>query len=365
MKQKTQSLLEKALNLDFLTGEELAILYCEASLGELMESAHTLREKLTRPGVVSWMVDRNINISNRCFCGCSFCNFHVKPGQEGVYVTTIEQYKQKIDRLYELGGNQILLQGGLDPWVGLDFYVNLFRQLKSLYPTLKLHALGPAEIHFLAKKSKLSIEQTLKSLVEAGMESLPGAGAEILVDRVRNIVSPNKCTTQEWLDVMAVAHKMNLVTSATMMFGHVETMEERMEHLVKIRELQANRPEGTHGFKAFIAWPFQKSGTVLEQENTDIKPVGASEYIRMVALSRLALVNIPNIQASWLTVGKDVAQVCLQAGANDLGSIMIEENVVSSAGAHYSMNEQQMVGAIIEAGFTPLKRNQDYTQFCC
>ncbi len=364
MKQDTQYLLEKALDLRFLNHTELLFLYHKASLGELMESAHALRERLTQSKVVSWMVDRNINISNRCYCGCAFCNFHIKPGNEGIYVTTIEQYKQKIDRLFELGGNQILLQGGLDPLVGLDFYLDLFRQLKSHYPTLKLHALGPAEVHFLARKSKLGINKTLQLLVEAGLESLPGAGAEILADRVRQLVSPNKCTAQEWLDVMKVAHQINLVTSATMMFGHVETVEERIEHLIKIRELQDQKPIGTHGFKAFIAWPFQKSGTELERMYPEIKPVNASEYIRMISLSRLALVNIANIQASWLTVGKDVAQVCLHAGANDLGSIMIEENVVSSAGANYSMDEQQMIEAITEAGFTPLKRNQDYTPFC-
>jgi len=363
MRLDVNTILLKALNLRFLSVDELIFLYNNASLGELMSCANSIRKKLTQPDVVSWMVDRNINISNRCFCGCKFCNFHVKPNDKSFFVTSLEEYKQKIDVLFELGGNQILLQGGLDPYVDINFYTNLFRELKKLYPSLILHALGPAEIHFIAKKSNLSISQTLEKLIDAGLDSLPGAGAEILVDRVRKIVSPNKCTSEEWLNVMRIAHQMNLLTSATMMFGHVETIAERMEHLVKIRDLQAERPDGAHGFKAFIAWPLQKTGTALEKEYPDIRHTSAVEYIKMIAISRIALVNVQNIQASWLTVGKEVAQVCLHAGANDLGSIMIEENVVSSAGSNISMNQSQLIDTIVEAGFKPLKRNQDYSEY--
>lgn len=363
MKLDINIILSKALNLGFLSVDELIFIYNNASLGELMSCANSIREKLTQPSIVSWIVDRNINISNRCFCGCKFCNFHVKPNDKSFFVTSLEEYKQKIDVLFKLGGNQILLQGGLDPYVDINFYTNLFRELKKLYPSLIIHALGPAEIHFIAKKSNLTISETLEMLVDAGLDSLPGAGAEILVDRVRQIVSPNKCSSDEWLNIMRVAHQMNLLTSATMMFGHVETIAERMEHLIKIRDLQAERPEGAHGFKAFIAWPLQKIGTTLEKEYPNIKRTSATEYIKMIAISRIALVNVQNIQASWLTVGKEIAQVCLYAGANDLGSIMIEENVVSSAGSNISMNQSQLINTIIEAGFKPLKRNQDYSQY--
>lgn len=363
MQKMTESILDKALSLEFISLDEAKYLYKHATLGDLMSVAHQIRNILNNPQQVSWIVDRNVNISNRCVCGCKFCNFHVKPGSDGAYITTEEEYDEKINALIEKGGNQLLLQGGLDPKAGLDFYVSLFSDLKKRFPQIKLHALGPAEVHFIAQRSKLSVEEVLKTLVAAGLDSLPGAGAEILVDRVRTIVSPNKCTSDEWLNVMRVAHTLNLCTSATMMFGHVETIDERIEHLIKIRELHQNRPEGASGFSAFIAWPFQKSGTVLERDFPEIQTVSGEEYIRMVALSRIVLVNIKNIQASWLTVGKDIGQMCLFAGANDLGSIMIEENVVSAAGAHYTMTAEQMVATIEEAGFTPLKRNQDYTPY--
>ena len=363
MQKTTNHILDSALGLEFISLDEAKHLYEHASLGDLMSVAHQIRNVFNNPQQVSWIVDRNVNISNRCVCGCKFCNFHAKPGSDRTYITTEGEYDEKINGLIEKGGNQLLLQGGLDPKAGLDFYVSLFRDLKNRFPQIKLHALGPAEVHFIAQRSKLSVEEVLKTLVAAGLDSLPGAGAEILVDRVRNIVSPNKCTSNEWLSVMRVAHTLNLCTSATMMFGHVETIDERIEHLIKIRELHQNRPEGASGFSAFIAWPFQKSGTELERDFPEILPTSGEEYIRMVALSRIVLVNITNIQASWLTVGKDIGQICLFAGANDLGSIMIEENVVSAAGANFTMSAEQMVETIEEAGFTAVKRNQDYTPY--
>lgn len=359
----TGYVIAKALNQESLSVSELTHLYRFVPLAELMSYANTVRNALTTPGIVSWIVDRNINITNRCCCCCKFCNFHEHPSSKSAYTTTLEQYREKIEHLFSLGGNQILLQGGLDPNKGIEYYTTLFSELKKMYPTLRLHALGPPEILFLAKKAKLSIAKTLELLVDSGLDSLPGAGAEILVDRVRKIISPNKCTSEQWLNVMEIAHQINLLTSATMMFGHVETIEERMEHLVKIRNLQSKCPNGAHGFKAFITWPFQKAGTRLEREHPEIVKSSVIDYIKMIAISRLAIVNIPNIQASWLTVGKETAQVCLHAGANDLGSIMIEENVVSSAGTRFTMTSEQMINTIVESGFTPLKRNQDYTPF--
>jgi cyclic dehypoxanthinyl futalosine synthase len=244
----------------------------------------------------------------------------------------------------------------------LDFYTGLFSDLKKEYPGLRLHALGPPEIAYLAKKEKQSYRQVLESLIASGLDSLPGGGAEILHDRVRKAISPGKCGTKAWLDVMREAHKLNLTTSATMMFGHVETLRERLQHLVYLREVQAERPPGSTGFVAFIPWPFQDAGTRLRKEENVLNQVTARDYIRTIAISRILLPNIDNIQASWLTVGAPTAQLCLHAGANDLGSIMIEENVVSSAGASYKMDAKGIQQAIAGAGFVPYRRDQDYTE---
>ena len=355
--------LTKAIQLEYLTKDELLFLYQNAPLGELMTAATLIRNKFADPNTVTWMIDRNINITNICVCGCNFCNFYTKANSPLACTTTKDEYRLKINELFKKGGNQILLQGGLNPKLKLNFYTKLFEWLKHEFPTLKIHALGPPEINFISKLEKISIPETLTHLINAGLDSLPGAGAEILSDRVRKIISPNKCSASDWLEVMRQAHKINLLTSATMVFGHVETIEERIEHLLLLRKLQNEKPAHAHGFKAFIAWTLQKANTMLMLKNPEIETVTASEYIRMIALSRLALVNIQNIQASWLTVGKDVAQICLHAGANDLGSIMIEENVVASTGTHFSMNAKQMQQTIIEAGYVPLKRNQDYGNF--
>lgn len=353
-------LYNKALNLDFLTNEEALYLYCNAPLSELMFIGNEIRKKLHPNNKVTWLIDRNVNITNVCVSQCQFCNFYRKRNDDEAYITSIDQYKEKIERLIELGGEQLLLQGGLHPKLGLEFYQNLFTELKSLYPTIKLHALGPPEIAYIAKLEKVSTKKVLVKLVEAGLDSLPGAGAEVLSDRVRDIISPVKCDTKTWLNVMKEAHQLNLITSATMMFGHIETVKERIDHLIAVRDVQDQKPEGTHGFIAFIPWPFQKQGTVLEANHPELKSVNANEYVRMIALSRIMLPNIPNIQASWLTVGKDVGQLCLHAGANDFGSIMIEENVVSSAGASHKMNAEGMQRAIKDAGYEPQLRNQKY-----
>ena len=356
-----KSLINKALLPEFLSIAEGAALFRELPLADLMWIANELRKKQHPHGKVSWIIDRNVNITNACISGCKFCNFYKPVNNEACYITSMDEYVQKIDEMHKLGGNQLLLQGGMHPHLGLDFYTNLFSALKQRYPNLRLHALGPPEIVHLSKMEKLSYREVLENLVASGMDSLPGAGAEILVDRVRREISPAKCTAMEWLEVMRQAHILDLTTSATMMFGHIETLEERLEHMTVIRNLQSLKPAGHKGFLSFIPWTFQGEGTVLEKKLKIHGNVTSEEYIRMIAISRIMLPNILNIQASWLTVGKETGQLCLHAGANDFGSIMIEENVVSSAGAHNMMDAEAIMQAISEAGFIPQLRNQDFT----
>ncbi len=353
-------LYKKALDLLPLSVEEGTFLYRHAPYGELIYIGDTLRQIHVPGKNAGWMIDRNVNLTNICLSRCKFCNFCRREDDPDAYVTTIGDYKRKIDELYSLGGDQILLQGGMNPDLGLDFYTELFRQLKELYPSLKLHALGPPEIVYLSKKEKLPYATVLERLVKAGLDSLPGAGAEILSDRVRKIVSPAKATTEEWLGVMREAHRMNLPTSATMMYGHVETTTERIEHLVRLRELQEERPEGSYGFIAFIPWPFRDEGTLLTRRHGIKSSYTAPDYIRLIAVSRIMLNNITNLQSSLLTVGKEVAILSLHAGANDLGSIMIEENVVSSAGSDNRFDAEEIQAVIREAGYVPVRRNQKY-----
>jgi cyclic dehypoxanthinyl futalosine synthase len=357
---KLQKIYEKALALVPLTLEQGVELYTKAPVEELMFVANLLRQ-LHNPGnIAGWMIDRNVNLTNICFSQCAFCNYCRKKGSSGAYVTSTNEYINKIDELFSLGGDQLLLQGGMNPDLDIEFYVNLFRNLKQLYPSLKLHALGPPEIVFLAKKEQLSYSDVLKRLVSAGLDSLPGAGAEILSDRVRKIVSPAKATSQQWLDVMREAHKMNLPTSATMMYGHIETTEERIEHLILLRDLQDEKSAGNYGFITFIPWPFQDEGTVLLRKHGVKSCYTGLDYIRMIAISRILLNNIKNIQASILTVGKDIGMLSLHSGANDLGSVMIEENVVSAAGATNRFDAGEIQAIIKEAGFIPGRRNQKY-----
>ncbi len=358
---KTDTLLQRASQFEFLSAEDGQFLFENASTSELMHVANELRKKQKPDGLVSWQIDRNVNTTNACIANCKFCNFFRPPGHEEVYVTTIDQYKPKIEETIKYGGDQLLLQGGHHPDLGLEFYTNLFKELKSLYPQIRLHALGPPEVAHICKLENKSHLEVLAALKEAGMDSLPGAGAEILNDRVRRLISRGKCTGQEWLDVMRACHQLDITTSATMMFGHIETLEERFEHLVWIREVQSEKPKDSEGFLAFIPWPFMDDGTLLNRIRGIKNNVTSDEYIRMIAISRIMLPNVKNIQASWLTVGKETAQLCLHAGANDFGSIMIEENVVSAAGAPHRFTYKTIQEAIIEAGFTPQLRRQDYT----
>ncbi len=357
---QVNALLEKALHFESLNLEEGIHLFENASTAALMWAGNVLRQKQVPDNIVTWIIDRNSNTTNVCIANCKFCNFYRRPGHDESYITTIEDYKQKIDELFEYGGEQLLLQGGHHPDLGLQFYVDLFKQLKSIYPNLKLHALGPPEIAHIAKLEGISHFEVLTTLKKAGLDSLPGAGAEILSDRVRRLISKGKCGGQEWLDVMHAAHNAGLTTSATMMFGHIETNEERIDHLIRIREVQAMKPADAKGFIAFIPWPFQDEGTLLKKIKRARNNCTGDEYVRMIAMSRIMLPNIKNIQASWLTVGKQVGQLSLHAGANDFGSIMIEENVVSAAGANFRFTANGIQDAIREAGFTPQLRNQEY-----
>lgn len=355
-----KDLYAKALNFEMLNADEGEFLFHKAPLAELAFVANELRKIQVPHGKATWIIDRNVNTTNACTANCKFCNFFRVPGHPEVYVTSMEQYRQKIKETFRYGGDQLLLQGGHHPELGLEYYVDLFKQLKQEFPQLKLHALGPPEIAHICKVSGVTHRQALEALIEAGMDSMPGPGAEILDDRVRRLISKGKCGAQEWLDIMEVAHQLGLTTSATMMFGHVETIRERIEHLIKIRDVQAKKPEGAKGFIAFIPWTFQDVDTLLVKIRRAKNDTTASEYIRMIALSRIMLPNIKNIQASWLTVGKATAQVCLHSGANDMGSIMIEENVVSAAGAPHRFTAEGIQQAIREAGFEPQLRNQQY-----
>jgi cyclic dehypoxanthinyl futalosine synthase len=357
---KTEQLLEKALQFDFLSVEEGLFLYEQASLSVLMLVANELRKKKKNHNKVGWIIDRNVNITNVCISGCKFCNYYRSLRSKEAYITTTDQYKEKIEELFRKGGNQVLLQGGLHPELGLSFYCDLFKELKNQFPNLKLHALGPAEIVHISNLENITYRKTLTQLIKAGLDSLPGAGAEILADRVRKEISPAKCSAGQWLDVMREAHQLNMITSATMMFGHIETKKERIEHLVALREVQSEKPLNSPGFVTFIPWPFQDKNTYLQTKYGIENQISQGEYIRTIAISRIMLANIENIQASWLTVGIPTAQICLHAGANDLGSIMIEENVVSSAGASYKIDSEGIQKAIVEAGFVPQFRDQGY-----
>ena len=357
----TDSLLNRALEFEFLTAKEGQFLFKNAPTAELMYVANELRKIQKPDGKVTWQIDRNVNTTNACIANCKFCNFFRPPGHEEVYITKIEDYKTKIEDTLRYGGDQLLLQGGHHPDLGLNYYTNLFSELKTLYPNVRLHALGPPEVAHICKLESKSHIEVLSALKESGMDSLPGAGAEILNDRVRRLISRGKCTGQEWLDVMRAAHQLNITTSATMMFGHIETLEERFEHLVWLREVQSEKPVNADGFLAFIPWPFMDDGTLLNRLRGIQNNVSADEYLRMIAISRIMLPNIKNIQASWLTVGKETAQLCLHGGANDFGSIMIEENVVSAAGAPHRFTYKSIQESIRKAGFEPQLRSQDYS----
>ncbi|MBQ8492953.1 MAG: CofH family radical SAM protein [Alistipes sp.] len=355
------AILEKALERVPLTREEAYELYDNAPLQRLCDVADRLRcDAVKDASVVTWQIDRNVNITNVCKSGCRFCNFHCKPHEEAkAFITTMAEYRQKIEEALKLGADQLLLQGGLHPRLGVEFYEKLFSQIKKEYPTLRLNALGAPEVSHIAAISGITTMEVLQRLKAAGLDTLPGAGAEILSEEVRRRISPAKPSAKEWVLVMHEAHKLDIPTTATMMYGHVETPHQRVDHLITIRDLQARKPETSRGSTAFIPWVFCPKGTQLEAEGVAPR-FSATEYLRIIAMSRIILHNIPNIQASWLTVGKEVAEIALRSGANDMGSIMIEENVVSSAGATTRFDREAMEATIRRAGFTPRLRDQLY-----
>jgi cyclic dehypoxanthinyl futalosine synthase len=354
------SLYKKALNFEWLSVAEGLYLFENAPLTSLMFVANELRKKQVPHGKVTWQIDRNVNTTNVCIANCKFCNFFRVPGHPEAYITDLPTYIKKIEETIAWGGDQLLLQGGHHPELGLQYFVDLLTQLKKLYPEIKLHTLGPPEVAHICKIEGKTHTEVLSALKNAGMDSMAGPGAEILNDRVRRLISKGKCGAQEWLDVMRAAHQLDITTSATMMFGHIETLQERFEHLESIRQVQSEKPENANGFLAFIPWTFQDVDTLLTKIRGIRNTSTAQEYIRMIAMSRIMLPNIKNIQASWLTVGKEIAQVCLYAGANDFGSIMLEENVVSAAGAPHRFTFKSIQACITQAGFEPQLRTQKY-----
>ena len=301
--------------------------------------------------IVTYIVDRNINYTNVCNVYCKFCAFYRTEKDADHYVLTPEQISAKIRELEAIGGTQILMQGGHHPKLTIDYYLGLLRHIRANHPTINIHGFSPPEINHFAEVFKMPLEEVIVRFKEAGLGSIPGGGGEILVDAVRNRISPLKCMSDQWLEVMRIAHRHGLNSSATMMFGHVETLDDRLEHLRRLRETQ----DETGGFTAFICWTWQPDNTILKAE-----PVGAYEYLRMQALARIFLDNIPNVQSSWVTQGPRIGQVALGFGANDYGSIMMEENVVSSAGTRFRLTVDEMTHVIREAGYEPRCRDNWY-----
>ena len=349
---KTASLLERAAAGGRLSREEgLSLLHDEhADLLELGAAADRRRAAMHPAGRVSFILDRNINYSNVCNVYCKFCAFYRAPGKPDTYVLTREELGQKIEETLAVGGTQILMQGGVHPDLKIDWYEEMLRWIKSNYE-IHVHAFSPVEVRRIAEFSDLDLETTISRLVAAGLDSIPGGGAEILVDRVREQIAPLKDTSDEWLEVMETAHRQGLRTTATMMFGHVEQPADIVEHLERLRELQ----DRTGGFTAFIPWTFQPENTKLHTAKAT-----AVEYLRVLALSRLYLDNFENLQLSYVTMGAKIGQIAMRFGANDFGSLMLEENVVSQAGASFLMPRHEIERLIRDAGFTPVLRNQRY-----
>ncbi len=352
-----ESVADKVLAGERISSEDARALY-DLPLQELGELAN-FRRKLAQAGahdghgneIVTYIVDRNINYTNVCNVYCKFCAFYRTEKDDDHYVITHEELDQKLDELTAIGGVQILLQGGHHPKLTIDWYLEMLRHIREKYPHINIHGFSPPEFQHFAEVFQMPLREVLKKFIEAGLGSIPGGGGEILVDRIRERIAPLKANTEKWLEVMRVGHELGLRSSATMMFGHVETVEDRIEHLMRLRELQ----DDTGGFTAFICWTFQPENTKLRAE-----PVGSSEYLRMQALSRIVLDNIENLQSSWVTQGPRIGQVALTYGANDFGSVMMEENVVSKAGATFRLNSQMIERLIHEAGYQPRRRDNWY-----
>jgi cyclic dehypoxanthinyl futalosine synthase len=339
----------------FYSGARLGLadglsLYGDAALAELAEMADWMRWRKHPAPIVTYIVGRNINYTNVCWVRCSFCAFYRPPGSEEGYVLPREVILDKIREMVDAGGIEILIQGGLNPKLRIDYFEDLFHAIKQNF-NVHIHGLSTTEILYIARLSRLTVLETIQRLRTAGLDTIPGAGGEILVDEVRNQIAPHKESTDEWLDVMRAAHSLGMKTTATMMYGSVERIEHRLEHLMRVRALQ----DETGGFTAFIPWNYQPGGTELGGAKTD-----SAEYLKMVALCRILLDNIDNIQASWVTQGAQVAQLSLRYGVNDFGSTMFEENVVKATGTSFCMDETGVRRQIRSAGFTPQRRNTFY-----
>ena len=336
---------QEALNL--LKHEDILV------LGKM---ADKIRQQKNPDNVVSFVVDRNINYTNVCWVDCKFCAFYRHGRDEDSYVLKFDEIDQKIDELLEIGGTQILFQGGVHPKLKIEYYEELVSHIHTKYPQITIHGFSAIEVKYIAKVSKISILEVLKRLQVKGLSSIPGAGAEILSDRVRDIIAPNKMDSLEWIEVHELAHSIGMKTTATMMFGTVETDEEIIEHWEHLRKLQ----DETGGFRAFIMWSFQGKNTKLAEEHPEIKPQSSNRYLRLLAVARLYLDNFKNMQSSWVTQGSYIGQLALKFGANDLGSTMMEENVVKAAGAANRMNQEEMIRLIKDIGENPAKRNTAY-----
>jgi cyclic dehypoxanthinyl futalosine synthase len=346
-----REIIDGAVNGRRLQPDEAVMLIKEAGLLELGAAADAVCRKMHPGSVATFLIDRNINYTNICRNQCSFCAFYRTKGHPEAYVLNQEEIEKKILESIELGGTQIMLQGGINPDLRIDYYTRMFSEIKKKF-YVRIHSLSPPEIVYLSESSGLSVTDTLKELMQAGLDSLPGGGAEILSDRVRQEISPKKISSSQWLDVMEEAQTLGLKTTATMMFGTVETIEERVLHLTKIRDLQ----DRTNGFLSFIPWTFQPRNTALGG-----RQLSSLEYLKTLSVSRMFLDNIRNIQGSWVTQGKDIGQLCLSFGANDLGSIMIEENVVRAAGVTHRITVDEMVALIRKAGKIPAQRDTEFS----
>ncbi len=351
-----------------LTSDEAVFLLENADLLDLGAAATAMRSRLVPGGEVTFIVDRNVNYTNVCVSGCRFCAFYTSADAGNAYVLTREQLAEKVAETIALDGTAILLQGGMHPDLGIEWYETMLSQIKADHPTIHVHGFGPPEIFHIAKLSGISTREVLTRLRDAGLDSLPGGGAEILVDRVRSHVSPKKATSDQWLDVMREAHKLDISTTATMMFGSVETLAERVEHLQRVRDVQDEAVAAGHvGFRAFIPWSFQPGNTELAEDEgaaSGLPMTAASgwEYLRTLAVSRLFLDSVRNVQASWVTQGGKVGQVALAFGSNDMGSTMIEENVVAAAGTRFMLARDELVRLIRDAGYTPVQRDTLYRE---
>ena len=350
--------LDKALDGERITDDDAIALLRSRDLVAVGRVANEIRNRTTDPSKVTFIVDRNLNYTNVCVTDCDFCAFYRRPGdvREGYLLPKPVIYK-KIEETLAIGGTGLLMQGGHHPDLGIDYYEDLFRSIKARY-TIHLHALSPPEIQHIARRSKLTVPETLTRLRDAGLDSIPGGGAEILVDRVRQIIAPKKTKSEEWLDVMRQAHRLGMSTTATMMYGHVETLEERVEHMRKVRELQ----DETRGFRAFISWTFQRDGNRMDDLVEDEAMPTSFDYLLTQAVSRIYLDNVPHIQSSWVTQGLKIGQVALGFGADDMGSVMIEENVVSAAGTTYRTTTDELVHLIRALGKTPVQRDTLYRE---